>query len=165
MNRTDLKWYDTLESMFGTVLTDRQVEVWQVYLRKQAASSQDLSAAIEWAGEKDLKPIGWRVTVRDLCRWLGMHRQKLRMAGIIEKKCAAAQRIIDTWRAGTLSHDPSVYPKFTADCCAAGFDDTQTRSLRRRIFDEEKKVALRPMEEVFLPESAAGVGKRLKLDF
>ena len=71
-----ITWTQSLEAMYGVQLTDAQVPVWEHYLKKEGTNSRELVPAIEAAAENNVKPIEWRVTTRDLIRWVKMHRVK-----------------------------------------------------------------------------------------
>lgn len=67
-------WDQALEAFYGTQVSDKQVPVWEHYLKAENTNSPELVAAIEMAAENDLKPAEWRVTVRDLRNWLKRYR-------------------------------------------------------------------------------------------
>ena len=71
---TEIGWEDALEAMYGTQVSDKQVPVWEHYLREDNTNSAELVKAIELAANENPKPTEWRVTVRDLRFWLKGYR-------------------------------------------------------------------------------------------
>lgn len=98
MKKSDVNWFDALEAMYGTCLADRQIEVWQVYLREQSASNDELVAAIEAAAADGLKPVEWRVTVRDVRLWLSRHRARREEEGRRARAEAKLMHLVEHWR-------------------------------------------------------------------
>ena len=71
---TEIGWEDALEAMYGTQVSDKQVGVWEHYLREDSTNSAELVKAIDMAANEGIKPEEWRVTVRDLRKWLKIYR-------------------------------------------------------------------------------------------
>ena len=69
-----ITWTQALEAMYGHQLTDKQIPVWEHYLISINATSAELVPAIEMAAAENIKPSEWRVTVRDLTKWVKLYR-------------------------------------------------------------------------------------------
>ena len=67
-------WEEALEALYGTQISDKQVPVWEHYLKADNTNSAELVEAIGMAADDNLKPVEWRVTVRDLRNWLKRYR-------------------------------------------------------------------------------------------
>jgi hypothetical protein len=70
----NIGWEEALEAMYGTQVSDKQVPIWEHYLKADNTNSAELVEAIGMAAEDNLKPVEWRVTVRDLRIWLKRYR-------------------------------------------------------------------------------------------
>lgn len=91
-------WEEALEALYGTQISDKQVLVWEHYLKADNTNSAELVEAIGMAAEDNLKPVEWRVTVRDLRNWLKRYRAiKASERNLAESK-AKRQAFIDEWR-------------------------------------------------------------------
>jgi DNA-binding NtrC family response regulator len=87
-----IQWADALEAFYGHQVSDKQVPVWEHYLREDNTNSKELVEVIEMAASESLKPEEWRVTVRDLRNWLKRYRAiqaQSRNASEAEKRKAA----------------------------------------------------------------------------
>jgi len=71
-----ITWTQALDAMYGVQLSDSQVLTWEHYLKREGTNSRELVPAIEQAAENNVKPLEWRVTARDLIRWIKMYRAK-----------------------------------------------------------------------------------------
>jgi len=72
----EIGWEEALEAFYGAQISDRQVLVWEHYLKAENTNSAELLAAIEMAAGDGMKPAEWRVTVRDLRQWLKIYRAR-----------------------------------------------------------------------------------------
>ncbi len=73
-----IQWADALEALYGSQISDKQIPVWEHYLTGENTNSEELVKVIEMAANENIKPEEWRVTVRDLLKWLRLYRQRSR---------------------------------------------------------------------------------------
>lgn len=71
-----ITWTQALEAMYGTQVSKEQIPVWEHYLKSENTNSAELVPAIGLAAEESMKPEEWRVTVRDLRKWLKIYRAR-----------------------------------------------------------------------------------------
>ena len=71
-----ITWTQALEAMYGTQVSKEQIPVWEHYLKSENTNSAELVPAIGMAAEENMKPEEWRVTVRDLRKWLKIYRAR-----------------------------------------------------------------------------------------
>ena len=95
---TDLKWYEALDAMYGANLSDKQIEVWQAYLRSANASNEELRGAIEMAAGESIKTEEWKVTVRDLTKWLKIYRKRVLASDDRAQQTAMVRAFVFEWK-------------------------------------------------------------------
>ena len=93
-----ITWSDALEAMYGTQISDRQIPVWDHYLKSEKATNDELVGAIELAANEGMKAAEWRVTVRDLRQWLKVYRARRHAEKNIEQNEAQLKSLIVDWR-------------------------------------------------------------------
>ncbi len=71
--RLSIQWPDVLEAMFGTSLSERQIEVWEHYLLEAKATAKELKECIKLAAREG-STVKYRATVQDLRLWLKNYR-------------------------------------------------------------------------------------------
>jgi hypothetical protein len=86
-----IAWPDVLEAFYGNQLSPRQVEVWEYFLMESKPSALELISSIKMAANETMKPEEWRVTVRDLQKWLKIYRRIKRK----ETNSGDRQKIVD----------------------------------------------------------------------
>jgi len=94
----NIGWEEALEAMYGTQVSDKQVPIWEYYLKADNTNSAELVEAIEMAANENLKPVEWRVTVRDLRNWLKRYRAIKASERNLAESDAKRQAFIDEWR-------------------------------------------------------------------
>ena len=94
----NITWAQALEAMYGTSVSEHQIPVWEHYLRADNTSSAELVPAIELAAAENIKPEEWRVTVRDLRRWLKVYRARSAAEKRTEEAAARKAHFICEWR-------------------------------------------------------------------
>ena len=99
-NTNELKWYESMDALFGQNLSDGQVEIWQAYLRSANASGDELKASIEMAANETMKGEGvyGRVTVRDLMKWLKIYRKRSILERDKGNRDGMVNQFIEEWR-------------------------------------------------------------------
>ena len=95
---TPIGWEDALEAFYGSQISDKQVPVWEHYLREDNTNSAELVKAIEMAAESEMKPAEWRVTVRDLRKWLKIYRSRQCASNRSADTEAKRSAFVDHWR-------------------------------------------------------------------
>ncbi len=98
MHPVIIPWADALEAFYGTQISERQVPVWEHYLRMENPKKGELVAAIEMAAEASAKPEEWRVTVRDLRKWLIQYRRIKTSEERKEESAATLKAFIAEWK-------------------------------------------------------------------
>ena len=94
----EIGWEEALEAFYGAQISDRQVLVWEHYLKAENTNSAELLAAIEMAAGDGMKPAEWRVTVRDLRQWLKIYRAREFAARNAEASEARLEAFVSEWR-------------------------------------------------------------------
>ena len=93
-----IKWDQVLEAMFGHQVGERQMPVWEHYLKAENTDSDELAMAIEMAAAESMKPEEWRVTVRDLRKWLRVYRRRKKEGESGERSSAGIAALIKEQR-------------------------------------------------------------------
>lgn len=72
-----MKWSDVISATHGVFFTSQeQVSAWEHILKKSIpdVSGSEICHTLHDAMERDLKPAGWRLTVKDLIGWVKSRR-------------------------------------------------------------------------------------------
>lgn len=93
-----ITWTQALEAMYGTQVSKEQIPVWEHYLKSEKTNSAELVPAIGLAAEEGIKPEEWRVTVRDLRKWLKIYRARECAKNRTDNAEARKAAIISEWR-------------------------------------------------------------------
>ncbi len=93
-----LTWAQVLEAMYGHQVSDNQITVWEHYLKAENTNSAELVKVIEMAANESMKPEEWRVTVRDLCKWLRIYRKREAARNAVETQKARIDGFVVEWR-------------------------------------------------------------------
>jgi len=91
-------WEEVLEAMYGTQVSDKQIPIWEHYLKSENTNSAELVKTIEMAANESMKPEEWRVTVRDLTKWLRVYRKRQRAQNATQVRTSIIDGFVLEWR-------------------------------------------------------------------
>ena len=92
-----VEWADSLEAVWGTPLTDRQIGIWEHYLKKLETTGAETKLAIEQAAKTD-EVIKFRATVRDVTRWIEDYRKSEAFKRIKEGSSSKKAMFVSEWK-------------------------------------------------------------------
>ena len=74
MKNKNLEWFDVIDAMYGVRLNDKQLEIWEHFLKPRGVKNEELCLIITEASRRKLKTRNYRATVADLIDWVKMSR-------------------------------------------------------------------------------------------
>lgn len=93
-----MKWFQALEALYGVDLKDAQIDVWDEFLIEENASGDELCSAIRMAAKEGMRPVEWRVTVRDVIKWLKIYRARKHAESNKEERAEKIRSLISEWK-------------------------------------------------------------------
>ena len=71
-----IPWFLTLQAFYAASLNQAEIDAWEYFLRDMKTNDAEISSAVRMAADESMKPEEWKVTLRDLIKWLRMFRAR-----------------------------------------------------------------------------------------
>jgi len=134
-----IKWDQCLEAMYGHHVGEKQIAVWEHYLKAEKTNSGELVRAIEMAANEGIKAEEWRVTVRDLRKWLKIYRKREAANASSQGGKDRIAAFVSEWREKLdrgAEEDDCILSTVSL-CKELGLDICEENGITRRIFAKE----------------------------
>ena len=93
-----MKWNDALDALYACHLNEHQLHIWEDFLSDSRPTNAELCDCIKMAANEAMKPEEWKVTVRDLMKWLKIYRKRSILERDKGNRDGMVNQFIEEWR-------------------------------------------------------------------